>query len=173
MECRRQQLYDNYLWSLWKEIGSKVEGNPEARGNLFVRLLIHSLIIYNYDHVLQIFTTYENHSTPYQPLPHIYHIPKNHSELGFKTGNTGTGMVLIFSTPWHTAYQCRGIIGTHGFMVVRLSLFFFWFELLFKLFKSLFFPMSHCDRTNYSCVSLTHLHFHHHHHISTGKQTNY
>ena len=35
--------------------------------------------------------------------------------------------------------------------------------------------MSHCDGTNYGCVSHMHLHFHHHHefmHIFTGKVAN-
>jgi hypothetical protein len=34
-----------------------------------------------------------------------------------KTGNTGTGTVLDFGTPRHTAYPYRGVTGIHGLIM--------------------------------------------------------
>ena len=31
-----------------------------------------------------------------------------------KTGSAGTGTVVDFGTPWHTAYPYHGITGMHG-----------------------------------------------------------
>jgi hypothetical protein len=36
---------------------------------------------------------------------------------GFEvTGLAGTGTVVDFDTPWHTAYPYRGITGIHGYI---------------------------------------------------------
>jgi hypothetical protein len=44
-------------------------------------------------------------------VPHGYGFTRGAS----KTGTAGTGTVLDFGTPRHTAYPYRGVTGIHGF----------------------------------------------------------
>ena len=49
-----------------------------------------------------------------------YHgLPKTR---GFsETGHAGTGTVVHFGTPQHTAYPYRGVAGIHGLNIPKLS----------------------------------------------------
>ena len=76
------------------------------------------------------------------------HVLSTHAQY-----TVGMGTVLIFDTPWHTTYPCCGITGTHRFIVVRLSLFFYVLNYFFDHLLPLFFTVSHCDRTKYGCAS--------------------
>ena len=40
-----------------------------------------------------------------------------------ETGYTGTGTVVHFGTPQHTAYPYRGVAGMHGLYLPKLSLY--------------------------------------------------
>ena len=51
-----------------------------------------------------------------------------------KMGSTGTGMVVDFSTLWHTAYPYHGITGMPGYISIRVSLNFFVLKLVFSYF---------------------------------------
>jgi hypothetical protein len=52
-----------------------------------------------------------NNTNPIPRVPHGYGFTRGAS----KTGTAGTGTVLDFGTPRHTAYPYRGVTGIHGF----------------------------------------------------------
>ena len=65
-------------------------------------------------------------------------------------GTAGTGTVVDFGTPRHTAYPYRGIAGMYGYIIVE------WKSFLLIFFHSFFpiFPIvSRCDTTEYGCFS--------------------
>ena len=76
---------------------------------------------------------------------------------GFEvTGLAGTGTVVDFDTPWHTAYPCCGIMGIHGYITVECEFFFIFFLIFNHLFFSEFI-LSHCDTTKFGSRPHVHL----------------
>jgi hypothetical protein len=66
---------------------------------------------------------------------------------GFEvTGFAGTGTVVDFGTPRHTAYLYRSIAGIPGVYYNKVSIIFIVLKLVFSHIK---FIVSHCDATKY------------------------
>ena len=77
-------------------------------------------------------------------------------------GTTGTGTVLDFSTPWHTAYPYHSIMGIIWVNYNMVSLIFTALKLVFSDILLVFFSkfkVSCHDRTKYGCQVHIHLCF--------------
>jgi hypothetical protein len=76
-----------------------------------------------------------------------------------KTGSAGTGTVVDFGIPRHTATRTRGIAGTYGYYYHKVSIIFAVLKVVFSNIFSDKFIVSHCDATKHGCQPRVHLCF--------------
>ena len=58
----------------------------------------------------------------WQLITRVYHgLPETRGVS--ETGHAGSGTVVHFGTPQHTAYPYRGVVGIHGYISKVISIF--------------------------------------------------